>query len=337
MIKCCITSTDFSESRPGPGGLSARNFLRLAVLPHTEHVTIVDDPKVADLIIFAETNHDDLDRTDLVSRLKSHKLVQQYAHKCCVHSGKDLPRLCLPGMYPSVGSWATRFGFVGGPYLCSINPHVRVSNDFNPDHLASFSGVCRGKPVRMKLAAISRTADWSRFDVLDTSEMFLSSLRRGDGRLHNQLKLDYVHQILNAKFSLCPKGFGRSCYRIFESMACGRSPIIISDGWSAPPKVDWEAFSTMIPERDVHRIPDLLEVLEPEWESRGRLAHEAWMRNFCPDAQGRYVVECMADAVSVFRSTSRPQSLAKDIAVWSNNGIGRSIGRVQARISARLC
>lgn len=56
---------------------------------------------------------------------------------------------------------------------------------------------------------------------------------------------------------LCPRGYGLSSTRIFETMAAGRIPLIISDDYVLPMEneIDYSSFIIRIPENEVVNIP----------------------------------------------------------------------------------
>src|SRR5690606_14285038 len=90
------------------------------------------------------------------------------------------------------------------------------------------------------------------------------------GRHPLSSKMQYANLISDSKFVLCPKGFGPSSIRIFETMKAGRVPVIISDQWVGPPGLPWSDFSVFIPESRVDEIPMILEEEEAIWETKAK-------------------------------------------------------------------
>jgi hypothetical protein len=201
-------------------------------------------------------------------------------------------------MYPSVPSHLNRHGCIGGPYLCDLNPHLRVDHARAPTKLASFVGVCHAKPVRVEMLEHAKDQEWRDIAVIDTSAEFIATIRTGDLDGHESLKRFFVDMTVGARFALCPKGVGLSSYRIFEAMQCARAPVIIADGWSPPPGPRWDEFAVVIPENRVGRLPSMLAAIESEWSSRGRLAREAWEQFFSPTTLGVHVVWALHGVVS---------------------------------------
>jgi len=70
----------------------------------------------------------------------------------------------------------------------------------------------------------------------------------------------YKKMLTESIFSLCPRGTGVSSIRLWESMASGTIPVIISDGYKLPLEnaIDWSSFSVIIKEKDVEKIPQIL-------------------------------------------------------------------------------
>tara|TARA_B100000287_G_C20605030_1_gene769686 strand:- start:346 stop:1185 length:840 start_codon:yes stop_codon:yes gene_type:complete len=62
----------------------------------------------------------------------------------------------------------------------------------------------------------------------------------------------YVETLGNSKVSICPRGTGPSTIRMWESMAMGSVPVLISDSLQLPManKVDWSEHIISVPERE---------------------------------------------------------------------------------------
>jgi hypothetical protein len=200
-----------------------------------------------------------------------------------------------------------------------MNPHLTLDESIQPSILGSFMGVCKGKAVRIRLRDAMNQPEWTEFDIRDTTQAFIGTLRNKDKAGHDKLKLDYAQQISASKFILCPAGFGLSSYRIFEAMRCGRAPVIIADDWSPPPGIRWDDFAIFVPERDITRIPDILSDRERTWKERGICAHEAWITHFSNETIGHYVVAAMYEALRAHHQSK----VASRIASTYHNAIPR--------------
>jgi hypothetical protein len=62
----------------------------------------------------------------------------------------------------------------------------------------------------------------------------------------------YIETIGNSKISLCPKGTGPSTIRLWESMAMGAVPMIISDSLQLPleKSIEWDKHIITVPEKE---------------------------------------------------------------------------------------
>lgn len=159
---------------------------------------------------------------------------------------------------------------------CPVNtksvPHyslnVKDLNEHNQDILFSFVGASHTHPIRKKLISdfdnCINTGGWMKKDKLD---LFFNLMGR-------------------CKFSLCPRGTGIGTIRIFESMAMGRIPVIISNGFKPPLDwmLDWNEFSVKIPEEKYSEIPNILsKYTEEQIIAMSKKTKEVWEEYFSPD------------------------------------------------------
>jgi hypothetical protein len=145
----------------------------------------------------------------------------------------------------------------------------------------------------------------------------------------------YLELIAESKFVLCPRGFGTSSMRIFETMSLARVPVIISDRWQPPPGIPWNEVSVRVPEKDVARIPKILRDLATESERMGRHAREIFNQKFSPAV---FYDVLMTDLIAKYsnRSFSIEANLAR---AWSSLGWReiRSVGsQVKSMVTGEL-
>lgn len=62
----------------------------------------------------------------------------------------------------------------------------------------------------------------------------------------------FADAVTMSQFVLCPAGEGSPLY---ETLAAGRVPVILADGWAPPPGPRWSDFALIWPERDVPSLP----------------------------------------------------------------------------------
>jgi hypothetical protein len=90
----------------------------------------------------------------------------------------------------------------------------------------SFRGSLISHPVRRKMYdKFSR-----KYTVTDTSSTFSLSTSVRNKHMVSQ----YRDELMNSKFSFCPRGFATASFRLFECLMLGTVPIVISDAYQYP-------------------------------------------------------------------------------------------------------
>jgi hypothetical protein len=186
-------------------------------------------------------------------------------------SQDDNPVPWAPGVFTSVATNHPDAGSVRGGfyvYHTHYEPEHAVALEPRPhqeaEFLWSFVGSIDTWPkVRAPLVALNDdraltvdTAAWNRHHRWQFD---------GPGRDDRRRALaSYVETLHQAKFIVCPRGSGLSSVRMFEAMRVGKCPVIVSDGWLAPPLVDWESCSIQIPEKALSHLPAVLREREED-------------------------------------------------------------------------
>src|SRR6185312_2738070 len=117
------------------------------------------------------------------------------------------------------------------PEIHSILPYLSLPNELildkeskiAPTFLATWRGNTKSNRIRKKVSKLY--SDDPAFDIQSTKSWFNHSFEE---------KLLYKNSLINAKFSLCPAGWAPVTFRIYESMAAGRCPVIIADQFVPP-------------------------------------------------------------------------------------------------------
>jgi hypothetical protein len=100
-------------------------------------------------------------------------------------------------------------------------------------------------------------------------------------------------------FTLCPAGWGRWTFRLFEAILGGSIPVILSDYYVRPfsERIPWDLFSITVPEAHLGRVDSVLEGLS-EARVRAMQAHLARnQRHFTAEGMARLLAERLADDV----------------------------------------
>jgi hypothetical protein len=93
---------------------------------------------------------------------------------------------------------------------------------------------------------------------------------------------------------LCPRGAGAGSNRFFEVMAAGVAPVLLSDNYALPPGPAWDTFLIQVRERDIAKLPEILEPYLESAAERGRLARQAFDEYFSIERGFDRIVELAA-------------------------------------------
>lgn len=125
---------------------------------------------------------------------------------------------------------------------------------------------------------------------------------------------DYDRTLARSRFALCPAGSSPQTVRFYEALSAGAIPIVIAEGWTAPPW-DWantcmivspKTFETLT--RAPGNFIEYLSAHETREETMRRNCGLAWGR-FQPAALRQLVVETLAEHEST--AVGRPDPTAK--------------------------
>lgn len=251
---------------------------------------VTDDPHAADVILFVESYGAGWH----FERVRRHPFTRRYREKCFIFCANPFVIPFLPGVYTGVDErWASRRTVSG--FYPNV-PKSRFTTFTPPSHdlpyLFSFMGSLDTAPVRRQLAQIVHPRGFFQ----DTAADFARALHgKMDEREQDDYQRRYAEVTKASKFVLCPRGLSVSSIRLFETMRMGRAPVIVADGWIAPPGPAWEAFAMRVAERDCARIPQILEEREAEAVEMGGRARVEWLEWFSREVAFHRVVEyCLA-------------------------------------------
>ncbi|MGE0009504.1 MAG: exostosin family protein [Candidatus Babeliales bacterium] len=84
---------------------------------------------------------------------------------------------------------------------------------------------------------------------------------------HNK---EYRDILSRSRFSLCPRGYGVSTIRFWESLQAGAIPVILADGTLLPAEIDWLSCCVFIPEKKVAMVDEIVRSISFEQEEKMR-------------------------------------------------------------------
>ena len=271
----------------------------------------VFNPQKADVFIIQEKRS--FKNFRYIKELLRDPLISKNAGKVFTINSDDCATGLLRGLYTSIPR--TRFNpglHVSVPYMEFPNELVysNLKRNDTPQFLAGWRGNPKSSGLRKKLfQTFQNTPD---FCLENTPSWLNHSLEE---------KGIYVDLILNAKFSLCPTGWAPVSFRIYESMALGRCPVIMADKFVPPIGPEWEEFALFLPEKKIKHLHGFLLEHEKKWSFLGRKAFEAWNGYFNSEAIVEYYAQSLINLVETtsFNSPEREFKRWNSLQIyWSN-------------------
>ena len=160
------------------------------------------------------------------------------------------------------------------PLLCDPHGAKRENDSYN----ASFIGRI-GSRVRPKMFK----------DLINVPGFYLKD--SGDDV---NLFLEYLQK---STFSLCPRGYGISSFRLYETLEVGSIPIYIVedelDHWLPfSDKVNWNKLALLLKESDIERIPEIIDsITRNEIEERRLYIKETYPQFFTMNGCSSSIIE----------------------------------------------
>jgi hypothetical protein len=252
--------------------------------------TLTGDPTAADLILLigsfgAEPHY-----------LLDHPLYRSYPDKCAVYTEDDNYLPLAPGVYCS--AQLDEHSRAGRTFTYSyVSASGRYSNQYvtpagtEKKFLFTFMGGSTSM-LRKRLFNLS----FNRPDIIieNTSTYYHWDLNQPNREERQQR---YAETLAASHFVLCPRGAGTGSIRLFEVMQAGIAPVLISDDYLLPPHAPWDTFLLRIAEKDIARLPELIEPHLATSAERGRLAREAWLNYFAPEKEFDAIIAACAAAL----------------------------------------
>jgi len=147
------------------------------------------------------------------------------------------------------GGGGGRQGYIGDyaiPLICQPNPNIKIENK---DIFASFIGAIYGRNNLIR-------------------EKLYNDLRQKNGYVfENSISYDtFSNTMSRSVFSLCPRGYGATSFRICEALQHGSIPVYISDKPWIPfnNMIDFNDYGVFIDVKDINNIEDILNNISQE-------------------------------------------------------------------------
>lgn len=228
--------------------------------------------------------------------LLDHPLYRSHPEKCAVYTEDDNYLPLAPGVYCSaVDDENSRSGRVFSYSYVSAsgrysNPYVTEAST-EKTFLCSFQG---GSTSLLRKRMFNLRFDRPDVFIENTSTYYHWDLSQPNREERQQR---YAQTIASSHFVLCPRGAGAGSIRLFEVMQAGVAPVLLSDDYLLPSHIPWDKFLIRIAERDIRRLPELLEPHLATSAERGYAARQAWLNHFAPEKEFDAIVAASYEAL----------------------------------------
>ena len=247
--------------------------------------TLTDSVEEADAILFVDAH---MPHDWRLSAITAHLLARQFPEKTLLYNDRDRPWCVLPGLYVSMpqSSFDPRRQ-AAVAYYKNNNNLLNYDAAVQPELLFSFMG---SRSYRGRTRLLNLTHPRAYIEDTTHTNFFDYSEKRDEEKLQAQ-KVRYQEMMLRSKFILCPRGTGVSSFRLQEALMLGRVPVIISDEWTPPVGIDWDACALRVREADVDTLPALLEAREADFPALAARARQAYEDRLAPDVFFHHLAE----------------------------------------------
>lgn len=254
----------------GPFVDTAVNHLEtLARVDRVGEHELTDDPTVADVILFPQCHMVDW----RLQAIRKHHLTRSFWEKVMIYDERDRTWPSFPGVYVSMPKRRFDCRFQRAWSYMAVPEAGDIQDD--ADLLFSFVG-SPSSPCRTPLFALHHAES-----VVEEVQDFM--FWDESSPAYSQRRSRYQEILSRSRFVLCPRGRGTSTFRLYEALAAGRVPVIISDDWIPPDGPNWDSFSIRWPEGRTEDLVAMLEERDAEWPAMSVAAKSAHRAFFDTD------------------------------------------------------
>ncbi|KAA3439591.1 exostosin family protein [Rufibacter hautae] len=267
----------------------------------TGSVEEVFSPDTADALIIQEKeSYKDF---RYIKSLQKDAFINEFASKVYTINRDDCATGLLRGLYTSLPK--ARFDpaiHASVPYMEYPNKLIFSQNlvDEPPFFLASWRGNTKSNKIRSELIKSLKSNPELQIEATDS---WLNHQKEEKER--------YIQLIRHAKFSLCPAGWAPVSFRIYESMALGRCPVIIADEFVPPPGPNWNEFALFYPQNKTDQLYSFLKEHEGSYSRLGQAAYQYWKEYFSPDVVAGYLANSLLKLLFTAPETTRQHEIKR--------------------------
>ena len=101
-------------------------------------------------------------------------------------------------------------------------------------------------------------------------------------------------------FSLCPRGYGATSYRLYESIQLGAIPVYVSDKHLLPwnDEINWEDFCIIIKPKDIEKVIELtLGITNNKVKIMQKNLENIWKNYFSIESSCRHIAKKLKNSL----------------------------------------
>jgi hypothetical protein len=194
-------------------------------------------------------------------------------------------------------------GDVPIPLLCDAHSSVVRKRDIRASFVGALSTPTHRYPARDAMAAALR--GHSEYLVRDVTPVW----GEVDNRSLAAKTTDFIDILCRSVFALCPRGYGKTSFRLYEAMQLGCIPVYIYDEPWLPyaDVLDWNAFCVLVHVSETNQLHDILaSKTAREVDAMRRRAAEIWTDYFTLEGVMRQLPRYLNAAASGSLPDARP-------------------------------
>ena len=195
----------------------------------------------------------------------------------CTHD--DAPNESLPPDTVTFSGGGNK-GDIPIPLICS--GYTEVKYDLDRDIFCSFIGSLT-HPIRQEV-----------FHSLKDKSNYILSMDQWSDTITENKATTFRSIMERSKFTLCPRGYGVTSYRLYEALQLGSVPVFVYDKpwfpWET--ELDWDEFSVLIRREEIPYIDSILkEYNEQDIINMSQRGQELYQSHFSMEATYKIITE----------------------------------------------
>jgi hypothetical protein len=184
------------------------------------------------------------------------EIFQTYPYfTVCQHDDGPKEKLPKDTIIFSAGGNRTEGIIVPIPLICSGIPQKYIPEVYpEKKYLASFVGSMTHR-IREKL-----------YYYCNSKEGFEILMCNWSNTVPEQNLITFINMSLQSKYTLCPRGYGPTSFRLYESFQLNSVPVYISDRHYLPwlDELNWNEFCVIIKESEIEKMDEILKSIDDD-------------------------------------------------------------------------